>query len=104
MVQMILILGGSQFMGLDFLSRISSNPLYKVVYTNRGRPYWNNEAQKYGTTFYPCNRDDYDDFIKVLNYVNFKEGITMDNRWIVIDFSVYSPKHIYVYSSYYFRV
>ena len=71
---MILVLGGSQFMGLDLLTRLSSMPeKYKVVYVNRNKPYWNKEVTALpNLTYYPGNRDEYKDFIKLLVFINYQ--------------------------------
>ena len=37
---MILVLGGSNFMGKSLLQQLSQNKEYEVHYINRGKSYW----------------------------------------------------------------
>jgi nucleoside-diphosphate-sugar epimerase len=38
--KMVLILGGSTFMGKTLLTRLKDMPEYKTLFVNRGRKYW----------------------------------------------------------------
>lgn len=42
--RLILILGGSTFMGKELLALLQSKENYEVHYINRGKKYWDNEV------------------------------------------------------------
>ena len=37
--------------------------------------------------------------IKLFEFINYKYEINENKKWIIIDFSAYYPKHIYVIKS-----
>ena len=43
---LVLILGGSTFMGKDLLFKLSKDPNYEVHYINRGKKYWNDSVSQ----------------------------------------------------------
>lgn len=96
----ILVLGGSTFMGKTLLQRLSLNQENDVHYINRGRKYWNNEVKSFPNIKYTYgNREDKQDFTKILVYLSKKLGIFSDSEkyWdIVVDFSGFDYKQIRV--------
>jgi UDP-glucose 4-epimerase len=103
MKKLILILGGSTFMGKELLSDLSKNESYEVHYINRGKTYWNNAVTKIENVHYTFgNREDTNDFTILLKYLSKKLGVGVNNRkWeAVIDFSAfYSNQVKSVYSA-----
>lgn len=73
---------------------------YDLHYVNRGRKYWNNEVKSIPNLNYTYgNREEKQDFSRVLLYLSKKLGISAESseKWeIVVDFSAFTYKHIRV--------
>lgn len=84
----VLILGGSNFMGKSLLSTLSKNNNINLFFINRGRKHWNNEVSHFSNaTFVYGNRDEGDDYKKLLLYITKKHAV---KQWdFVIDFCCY---------------
>lgn len=89
----VLILGGSTFMGKDLLFKLSKDPNYEVHYINRGKKYWNDSVSQIQNVHYTYgNRDDNEEFTKLLRYLTNKLG---GRKWeAVIDFSAFKSNHV----------
>lgn len=101
MVNYVLVLGGSNFMGKSLLTKLSVLPEYEVHYINRGKTYWNDDIKKIDNLHYTYgNRNEKLDFTKILKYLSKKLGIgpsESEKKWeCVIDFCGYHYKEIRV--------
>lgn len=97
MKKLILILGGSTFMGKELLSDLSTDENYEVHYINRGKSYWNNAVNKIKNVYYTYgNREETTDFTILLKYLNNKLGVGVNERkWeVVIDFSAFYSNQV----------
>ncbi len=96
----VLVLGGSSFMGKDLLQKLSQIPSLEVHYINRGKTYWNNEVKNIPNLHYTYgDRDETEEFTKVLKDLNTKVGISKESgkMWkCVVDFCAFDQNHIQV--------
>jgi hypothetical protein len=64
--RLVLVLGGSTFMGKTLLQMLAHLDTYEVHYVNRGKQYWDNEVLQIKNVHYTYgNRDDTQDYTKV---------------------------------------
>ncbi|CAD8075474.1 unnamed protein product [Paramecium sonneborni] len=97
MKKLILVLGGSTFMGKELLQDISENESYEVHYINRGKNYWNNAVNQIKNVYYTYgNREDTTDFTTLIRYLSKKLGVGVNGRnWeAVIDFSAFYSNQV----------
>ncbi|CAD8164639.1 unnamed protein product [Paramecium pentaurelia] len=97
MKKLILVLGGSTFMGKELLQDLSQNESYEVHYINRGKNYWNNAVNQIKNIYYTYgNREDTNDFTTLLRYLQKKLNVGIDGRkWeAVIDFSAFYSNQV----------
>lgn len=84
-------------MGKHLLETLVHSNDFQIFYVNRGRGYWGNSGRLPfpNTTFYYGNRDHKKEFLKLLNYISNKVGVSSENPWhAVYDFSCYEPKEL----------
>ena len=64
-------------MGKELLKNLGSNDDYSVYYINRNKPHWNNEVKEIpNLNFVYGDREDCDDFISLIQYINIKLNIS----------------------------
>ena len=94
---LLVLLGGSSFMGLTFLRSLAKSTKIKVVVINRGNKYWDGESQKLiesnqFISHLKADRKKSDQFIKIVYedlLAKTEDGTKVEH---FVDFSCFKPK------------